>query len=350
MPLDQFDIALRVAGAVQLVLLGAVFGWRAHGPLRWVGPVFALSVASYLWCPVVYGAWGAHHLRVPLPYLFCVSVAAWFWMFSRALLDERFRPSLVHWSAIAAMVAVSLARELSVGPEPQMAILTVAPQLISIAIIVVALVQAARERTDDLMPARRRFRDGLTILVGAYALGIVVIEVFLRGARAAPWVEAANAGAILVLSSGAILVLVGIRADVLPQEGRRADPEDLSANDRGLADALIRAMEEDKAYREEGLTIGRLAERLGCPEHRLRPVINRGLGHRNFARFVNGYRLAEAKARLVDPSDRAPVLTIALDAGFGSIGPFNRAFKEATGLTPVEYRRRHAAPEAERKT
>jgi AraC-like DNA-binding protein len=34
-----------------------------------------------------------------------------------------------------------------------------------------------------------------------------------------------------------------------------------------------------------------------------------------------------------------PVLTIALDAGFQSIGPFNRAFKTETGLTPTEYRK-----------
>jgi AraC-like DNA-binding protein len=35
-----------------------------------------------------------------------------------------------------------------------------------------------------------------------------------------------------------------------------------------------------------------------------------------------------------------PVLTIAMDAGFQSIGPFNRAFKAATDLTPTEFRRR----------
>ena len=32
-------------------------------------------------------------------------------------------------------------------------------------------------------------------------------------------------------------------------------------------------------------------------------------------------------------------LTIALDAGFQSIGPFNRAFKIETGMTPSEFRR-----------
>jgi len=32
-------------------------------------------------------------------------------------------------------------------------------------------------------------------------------------------------------------------------------------------------------------------------------------------------------------------LTIAMDAGFQSLGPFNRAFKAATDLTPTEFRR-----------
>ena len=37
-----------------------------------------------------------------------------------------------------------------------------------------------------------------------------------------------------------------------------------------------------------------------------------------------------------------PVLTIAMDAGFQSLNPFNRAFKAETGLTPTEYRRSRA--------
>ena len=33
------------------------------------------------------------------------------------------------------------------------------------------------------------------------------------------------------------------------------------------------------------------------------------------------------------------MITIAMDAGFQSLGPFNRAFKATTGVTPTEYRR-----------
>jgi len=66
----------------------------------------------------------------------------------------------------------------------------------------------------------------------------------------------------------------------------------------------------------------------------------RGPGHRNFNAFLNRYRIEEAKAALADPEQKeVPVLTIAMDAGFQSLGPFNRAFKAATDLTPTEFRR-----------
>lgn len=105
-------------------------------------------------------------------------------------------------------------------------------------------------------------------------------------------------------------------------------------------------MTVERAYRQDGLTIGALAQRLSLPEHRLRRLINPALGYRNFNSFLNYYRIAEAKAALADASQsEVPVLTIALDTGFSSLGPFNRAFKAETGATPSEFRRlnRHDA-------
>lgn len=99
-------------------------------------------------------------------------------------------------------------------------------------------------------------------------------------------------------------------------------------------------MTVERIYRQEGLSIGGLAARLDLPEYRLRQVINEGLGYRNFNAFLNRYRIDDAKAALSDPSQRdVQVLTIAMDAGFQSIGPFNRAFKADTGMTPTEFRR-----------
>ncbi len=108
-------------------------------------------------------------------------------------------------------------------------------------------------------------------------------------------------------------------------------------------------MDAGEAWRREGLTIGALAEEVGVPEHRLRRLINDNLGHRNFAAFVNTRRIEAAKALLADPAQaRTTVAAIAFELGFGSLGPFNRAFKEATGKTPTEWRARaNASPKPE---
>jgi AraC-like DNA-binding protein len=103
-------------------------------------------------------------------------------------------------------------------------------------------------------------------------------------------------------------------------------------------------MEQQHAYRTENLSIASLAAQLAVPEYRLRRLINQRLGHRNFNAFVNGYRLAAARTALADPAQRAlPILSIALESCFQSIGPFNRAFKAEVGCTPSEFRQQHLA-------
>ena len=99
---------------------------------------------------------------------------------------------------------------------------------------------------------------------------------------------------------------------------------------------LQRAMTEDKLYHQDGLTLAALAQTLSLGEAALRTLINHELGYRNFNDFLHHYRLTEAAARL--RAESLPILTIALDCGYGSIGPFNRAFKQRFGMTPTEYR------------
>jgi AraC-like DNA-binding protein len=111
-----------------------------------------------------------------------------------------------------------------------------------------------------------------------------------------------------------------------------------------LHSKLCTHMDHNKPHRDEALTIAGLASQLGEQEYRLRRLINGHLGYRNFSAFVGDYRLAEVKAALADPAQRdVPILTIALDSGFGSLGPFNRAFREREGMTPSEFRALAAA-------
>jgi AraC-like DNA-binding protein len=112
------------------------------------------------------------------------------------------------------------------------------------------------------------------------------------------------------------------------------DPKDISLHRR-----LMQAIEEEQVYLRPGLSIEELADLLKVPTHQLRHLINTGMGHRNFASFLNGYRLDHAKAALAD-SDRAreTVLAIAYEAGFASLQSFNRVFKDVLGQTPTDFR------------
>ncbi len=196
----------------------------------------------------------------------------------------------------------------------------------------------------DLVESRRWAR-----LVFAFGVGLwiaVVTVLSLAGVGIVPAVSGvlgiALVAALLRLRSAEAPALApgGLAAWTAPQDAAET-VEPMDDTERRLQERLLALFEVELVHREGGLTPAGLAQRLGVAEYRLRRLINRRLGHRNFTEFLNTYRLAEARAALADPAQaRVPVLTIALDAGFQSIGPFNRAFKAATGETPTEYRRR----------
>ena len=130
---------------------------------------------------------------------------------------------------------------------------------------------------------------------------------------------------------------VAAETAALPMEAEATDSA--SAECRALAAALVRALEVDRLYRQPELKVAELAEHVGSREHRVSRVIRQVLGAPNFSQWVNRYRIEHA-CRLLREQPRRSVLDISLDAGFGSLGPFNRAFKAATGCTPSAWRAR----------
>lgn len=77
------------------------------------------------------------------------------------------------------------------------------------------------------------------------------------------------------------------------------------------------------------------------PIDRLREVINKELGHRNFNQFMNQYRIDEVSRRIQEEKN-LPILSIALDVGFRSLSSFNVAFKQTHDMTPSDFRNRNA--------
>ena len=212
--------------------------------------------------------------------------------------------------------------------------------------VALAIGQTVTSWPADLVEDRRRLRIFVVVVTAVYASFNAVFQILLPGNDASgivPTADAAILAAVVIAIACALLRVGGETIFFAAAEAPRpaaANSNEANPADRKLLEALMRLMAEERIYRHEGISIGTLATKLSVPEYRLRRLINQQLGYRNFNVFLNDHRIEEAKAALADPSQaEVPVITIAMDAGFQSLGPFNRAFKATTGVTPTEYRR-----------
>jgi AraC-like DNA-binding protein len=335
------EAGLRGAG-IALLLLLAISGWRDGRHV----PAMRLTVLIDL-CAIAYLIETAPLLRVsdapwlaPLRVLSMVTPAV-FLHWAAANFDDFFVPKWWRWLPLLAMAALAA---LALATDRPIAWRTA--QVAAILLAAAGIVQTLAGRAADLVEARRRFRLALAIGAGSWIAALTLLGAMgSRGLRDAAGIV--TAGGIVALALAAALLRLRVEARTAASSATDRPAATLAmavadAADRVLLDRLETLMRGERIYREEGFGLGMLAARLAIPEYRLRRLINHGLGHRNFVSFTNTYRLPETMAALADPGQRqVPILTIALDAGFQSIGPFNRAFKAQTGRTPTEFRREH---------
>jgi AraC-like DNA-binding protein len=274
---------------------------------------------------------------------FASPVAGLFWLFALTVFAD-WKVSVLTLAPAAVLLVTGMWQ-----PYAQETVLTglwSARNLLGAALAVHAGVLILRSWSDDLVERRRRFRALLLSLsfllvlveVGAgFGFRLTQDPIWLAGVVGRP--IGGLVVAALAMAMAAMALTVQPAAFGAARRAEASVDGRAEAADRQLIEQLNARMAEE-AWRREGLTIGGLAEELSVPEHRLRRLINQRLGHRNFADFLNGHRIAAAKRRLADPAEaRTTVAVIAFDLGFGSLGPFNRAFRAATGSTPTEWRR-----------
>jgi AraC-like DNA-binding protein len=101
--------------------------------------------------------------------------------------------------------------------------------------------------------------------------------------------------------------------------------------------SLIQLIDSEKLFLDSRLSIKTVADKLGMSVNHLSQVINQQSG-KNFFKFVNEYRVEEAKKLLLDQSNQKyTILAIAYDCGFNSKSSFNTIFKQYTGKTPSDF-------------
>jgi AraC-like DNA-binding protein len=91
-------------------------------------------------------------------------------------------------------------------------------------------------------------------------------------------------------------------------------------------------------YRENDITLGTLAERIGTRPNLVSHYLNDGL-KTSFFDYVNGYRVAAVERKIIDPATGdMSLLDMALASGFNGKSTFNAAFKRVHGVAPSVWR------------
>lgn len=337
-------------GAVGVLLLVAAALWRDRrgAVAARLGTAFAIGVAAATLAAMpgfstTPDAWHALIAALAAGSMFV------FWLFTRALLDDGFALRAWHLAVWGALATIGALNCLVIGPQR----LAVSPAVggfmgaMPVAWALLAIAQSFASWRADLVERRRQLRTLIVATTALYTLA-QLLAALVSGRDLKAVIESPlNAAGTAVLTLFVAWRMLRLRVDelfALPEPASvpaaAAAPVEPAVPDARQVATLARLMTAERVYRQPSLTIAALAARMGLPEHRLRKLINQALGHRNFNAFLNAYRIDDAKRALRDPAlADVPVLTIAIEAGFQSIGPFNRAFRAATGITPTEYRR-----------
>ena len=100
---------------------------------------------------------------------------------------------------------------------------------------------------------------------------------------------------------------------------------------------LKKAMNEEKLWLDPSLNLSLLAKHTAIPSKTISAVLNQQL-NKSFNEFINEYRIAAIKARLIASSDKnLTIAGLAYECGFNSQPTFQRAFKSIQGESPREF-------------
>ena len=153
-----------------------------------------------------------------------------------------------------------------------------------------------------------------------------------------------------------ILIVVGlvfyvayvtyVQPEVFKGEVKLVDPIDLfkykssaltTSYSLELKEELLSLLNKDKIYKESGISLDLLSEKLGTSRHNTSQVINEHF-NMNFYELMNKFRIDEAVELIKNEKDNnLTIIDIAYKVGFNNKVTFNKSFKKALSVTPSEY-------------
>lgn len=334
---------------MDLALVGAILAFLTlrlrSTPIRW-GWAYLLLVESYLlhWLVFSLGSELPPAMQVTLG--LTVLIMPWtFWIFALYVFEDGFRPGAFHIAVLIAKAALAFVsyrgrpgyKLLSAGMNTDDLLRLLPNVVFSFALIFHVMLIAWRGRETDLIEMRIDLRRVFALLMGVLIVWFMVSFLVLLPLGFGQPVQIIDALLLGLLALAFISNGLQLRPGLFPElEATEQIALPLPA-DRELETAVLRAFEGDHVYRSESFTIGQLARHVNAQEYRVRRVINRQMGFRNFNDLLNRYRVQEACELLAQGT--MPIIRIATEVGYPSPAPFNRAFRQITGMTPTQYRK-----------
>jgi len=331
--------AIRFLAIGQFALLSGYL-LKKHLPNRAAifGALLSACMAIYLFAPLVH-RWDRNSVLFGFVLFAAFSNSFLLWMFCRSLFSDRAQVRWIHIFFWAVTQVISFVRfyqfpesffQWGAGHPEFEFVRKLLPQGIFLAFIVAALISSQRESREDLVLPRIRLRQVLLLVSACYGIFICAAEIVLEGRPAPPGLDALHH--LFLLTLAATFFREVYRH---PDLFRSPEPK-TNTPISPLLSYLNRWMDDEKIYRQEGLSIGGLASKMKAQEYLVRRLINQELGFRNFNDFLNQYRIREACSRLRAELE-LPILNLSLELGFTSLATFNRAFKAIEGQPPTEY-------------
>lgn len=343
---DIVDLFIRFVCVGQLSLLSLYILSSRHDFRSFVaiGLLICLSAYLLLTAPIPNQDYG--YLRGIL-LLFTEFIPYLIWLFAFSLLNDNFQPQ--DWSAWLKILLISVTVWFIYffGYLQGRGMFHQVNHAIQLGVLLHIIFISIKGLADDLVNARRTIRILLVIYICLYFSFILVLELDDAILRDSSIFSTINASLFLLSTSMLSWGLFNHKFKdetsptiVVTENSVETSPTpEIPQVYQELYQQLYQTMQEG-FYKEMQLTIKTLAKKVQAPEHQLRELINKHLGFRNFSDFLNSYRLPAACQQLQDQANlRKPILTIALELGYGSIATFNRAFKGKMAQTPKEYRR-----------
>lgn len=275
-----------------------------------------------------------------------ISIPFLYWLISLELSKKKFQVKSIHWLILTFKILISL---FFLRGDPNYFLLSsiykikgefyfiLPPAIFSTILLGLGFYNLIINLKHDLVESSKKIRLAILLLTGFSFFIIVILRIILHEKSLEQYLFISIHSIVLLSAYFLTFTCLKLR-DSIFFELTKTNIKSF-AIDKELLEKLKIAFEVEKYFKEEGLTIRKLAVHMNVQEHQLRKLINLGLGYKNFNEYLNHFRIMEACEILKrEKKINMPIIRIAMDLGYKSLASFNKAFKEISGVTPSEYR------------